>query len=130
MESGKSYGTPHDLASLYGKGRSYSDPNNLPDGYNEKVPLGRKKERISNRNTQNDNFGKDRLGANDMKDIKPDNNLRNNFKGNSPLSLESKGYAKKLNDMLKDIPSPVKKKIIFEDDKSGESLLDESNIKD
>jgi hypothetical protein len=33
--SGKSYGTPHDLASLYGKGRMYDDPSNLPDGYDE-----------------------------------------------------------------------------------------------
>ena len=32
--------------------------------------------------------------------------------------------------MFKDIPSSNKKRIIFEDDKSGESLLDESNIKD
>jgi hypothetical protein len=130
MESGKSYGTPHDLASLYGKGRTYSDPNNLPDGYNEKVPLGRKKERLTNRNTQDDNFGKDRLGVDGMKDLKPDTDLKNNFSGNSPLALEARGYAKRFNDMLKDIPSPSKKKIIFEDDKSGESLLDESNIKD
>ena len=35
IESGKSYGTPHDLASLYGKGRMYSDPSNVPDGYDE-----------------------------------------------------------------------------------------------
>jgi len=32
--------------------------------------------------------------------------------------------------MLKNIPSVNKKRIIFEEDKSGESLLDESNIKD
>ena len=31
VETGKSYGTPHDLASLYGKGRMYSDPTNVPD---------------------------------------------------------------------------------------------------
>jgi hypothetical protein len=130
MESGKSYGTPHDLASLYGKGRTTSDPNNLPDGYNEKIPLGRKKERSTNRNTQDDNFGKDRLGIDSMKDLKPDTDLKNNFSGNSPLALEARGHAKRFNDMLKDIPSPLKKKLIFEDDKSGESLLDESNIKD
>ncbi len=33
VESGKSYGTPHDLASLYGKGRNDSDPKNVPHGY-------------------------------------------------------------------------------------------------
>jgi hypothetical protein len=36
VETGKSYGTPHDLASLYGQGRVDSDPANLPDGYDEK----------------------------------------------------------------------------------------------
>ena len=42
VETGKSYGTPHDLASLYGKGRTMSDPGNVPDGYNEDDPkLGR-----------------------------------------------------------------------------------------
>ena len=41
LETGKSYGTPHDLASLYGKGRMDSDPANIPTGYNEKEPLGR-----------------------------------------------------------------------------------------
>ena len=124
MESGKSYGTPHDLASLYGKGRTYSDPNNLPDGYNENEPLGRPQEKVTNRNTQDDNFGKDRLGVQRMKDTDK------NEGSSSALSLEGKHYVSKFSDMLKNIPSSSKKRIIFEDDKSGESLLDESNIKD
>ena len=53
LETGKSYGTPHDLASLYGRGR-YED-NSVPDGYDEKAPLGRPKEKVSNINTQ-DNY--------------------------------------------------------------------------
>jgi hypothetical protein len=132
MESGKSYGTPHDLASLYGKGRTYSDPNNLPDGYNENIPLGRPQEKVTNRNTQDDNFGKDRLGVQRMKDADKNegNDLNPSFKGGSALSLEAKSYYKKHSEMFKDIPSSNKKRIIFEDDKSGESLLDESNIKD
>jgi hypothetical protein len=124
MESGKSYGTPHDLASLYGKGRTYSDPNNLPDGYNENEPLGRPQEKVTNRNTQDDNFGKDRLGVERMKDTDK------NEGSSSALSLEGRYYISKYSDMLKNIPSSNKKRIIFEDDKSGESLLDESNIKD
>jgi hypothetical protein len=36
QETGQSYGTPHDLASLYGKGRYYDEPDNVPAGYNEK----------------------------------------------------------------------------------------------
>ena len=35
VETGKSYGTPHDLASLYGKGRMYGAEGNVPDGYDE-----------------------------------------------------------------------------------------------
>ena len=30
VETGKSYGTPHDLASLYGNGRMYTDPGDVP----------------------------------------------------------------------------------------------------
>jgi hypothetical protein len=132
MESGKSYGTPHDLASLYGKGRTYSDPNNLPDGYNEKSPLGRPQEKITNRNTQDDNFGKDRLGVQRMKDADKNegDSMNPGFKGGSALSLEGKSHYNKYSEMFKDIPSSNKKRMIFEDDKSGESLLDESNIKD
>jgi hypothetical protein len=48
VESGKSYGTPHDLASLYGKGRNDSDPKNVPRGYDEDETLGRPKDSISN----------------------------------------------------------------------------------
>ena len=132
MESGKSYGTPHDLASLYGKGRTYSDPNNLPDGYNENEPLGRPQEKVTNRNTQDDNFGKDRLGVQRMKDTDKNegNSINPQFKGGSALSLEGKSHYNKYSEMFKDIPSSNGKRMIFEDDKSGESLLDESNIRD
>ena len=30
LKQDKSYGTPHDLASLYGKGRMYSNPGDVP----------------------------------------------------------------------------------------------------
>ena len=67
LTTGRSYGTPHDLASLYGQGRMESDPANVPDGYNEKEPLGRPEEKVSNINTQQNVFGKDRLGKKEMK---------------------------------------------------------------
>ena len=57
-----SYGTPHDLASLYGKGRYYGDEGNVPVGYDEDEK-GRPEEKVSNINTQDGNFGKDRLGV-------------------------------------------------------------------
>jgi len=57
LTTGRSYGTPHDLASLYGQGRMESDPGNVPDGYDEKKPLGRPEEKVSNINTQDNAFG-------------------------------------------------------------------------
>ena len=62
FETGKSYGTPHDLAALYGKGRMVSDPGNVPAGYNKDVKLGRPEEKVTNINTQDNALGRDRLG--------------------------------------------------------------------
>ena len=121
VETGKSYGTPHDLASLYGKGRYDSDPTNVPDGYDQDTTdpkLGRPKEKVSNRNTQDSAFGKDRLGAKGMK--KDANDYKSSYKGKSPLTLET---------LLSKVPINTKK-LVFENKTPGESLLDESNIKE
>ena len=62
METGETYGTPHDIATAYGKGRVYDRPGNVPDGYNEDEPeMGRPREKASMAGTQNDPLGKDRL---------------------------------------------------------------------
>ncbi len=131
QETGKSYGTPHDLASLYGKGRMYSDPSDVPDGYDENKKdsdLGRPKETSSKRNTQDDNFGKDRLGRDGMKsDYNSNKKLKQDFKGGSPLALENSEFLKHKS-MLKNIPA--EKQLVFEQDKNDSSLLDESNIKE
>jgi hypothetical protein len=112
LETGKSYGTPHDLASLYGKGRMYSDPSNLPDGYDEettdKTPLGRPIEQPTNRDKQEGNFGKDRLGRKGMKKD------YNDTKGSS-LALESNRIMAKYENMLKDIP--LNKNVLLSEDK-------------
>lgn len=126
ISTGKSYGTPHDLASLYGVGRMQSDPSNIPPGYDEKNPLGRPKEKVSNRNTQDDNFSKDRLGADGMKkDYNDNGKLKQDFKGGSPLALETKN-------MLDKVPRPPKteKQLVFEQEKKEEKLLDESQLRD
>ena len=122
--SGKSYGTPHDLASLYGKGRMYSDPENVPVGYGDDVKLGRPEENPTNRNTQDSPFGKDRLGVAGMKD--PDNEnesggIRANYKGGSPLALEAKQVYLKNKSLIENL---FKNKSVIE-----ESLLDESKLK-
>ena len=125
LETGKSYGTPHDLASLYGMGRTESDPGNIPDGYNEKKPLGRKKESNTDRGTQDNAFGKDPLGRKDMKnDDSESKGLRPKFKGGSPLALEQI-------EMLKKAPKPFRteKQLVFEQEKNGNDLLDENQLK-
>jgi hypothetical protein len=117
LTTGRSYGTPHDLASLYGTGRMDSDPANVPDGYypNDKETLGRPEKKASNINTQDNAFGKDRLGRKEMKvDDQPGFN-----------ESASKNYAKN-----RSLLESMSKELIFTSDKKKESLLDESNIKE
>jgi hypothetical protein len=119
MESGKSYGTPHDLATLYGASRM----GNLPDGYDEDLKLGRPKERASNIGTQNNVFGTDRLGNKGMRNgdaTGEDKTIRNNFKGGSPLALETL--------QNKTLLENLDKKISLKREES--SLLDESQIRE
>ena len=120
IATGKSYGTPHDLASLYGKGR-YQD-NSVPDGYDEKSPLGRPQENPTDKNTQDNAFGKDRLGIKGMKVDDQPANVNLNFKGNSPLALEVLEKNRSLIESLKKDYSKNKLE--------GESLLDESQIRE
>jgi len=125
LESGKSYGTPHDLASLYGMGRTQSDPANVPDGYDEKNPLGRPKESNTDRGKQENAFGKDPLGRKGMKnDDNESSRLRPKFKGGSPLAMEQI-------EMLKKVPGPQRtgKQLVFEQEKKGNDLLDENQLK-
>ena len=129
IESGMSYGTPHDLASLYGKGRMESDDSNVPDGYNEKKPLGRPKERASNIGKQDNAFGKDRIGRVGMrKDNDASDSIKPKYKGGSPLALETKNLSKSQEEMLNKIPKK-KKQMIFEKDKKQTSLLDDKQIR-
>jgi intein/homing endonuclease len=122
-ESGKTYGTPHDLASLYGRDR-FANSGNVPDGYDETSPKkGRPKEKSTNINTQDNNFGKDRLGAQGTKNDYNDNGRLNPNANNNKntLSLETK-----YRDMIKSL-SKSKKGVINE---TSGSFLDESNLKE
>ena len=129
VESGKSYGTPHDLASLYGKGRNDSDPKNVPHGYDEDITLGRPKDSITTIGKQDSNFGKDRLGVKRMKDTdKNDSSDSRTDTNKSGMALENAQVAFLKN---KDIFSKMdKKKLIFEHDKDDTSLLDEKQLKE
>jgi len=129
VETGKSYGTPHDLASLYGKGRMYSDPGNVPAGYGDDLDLGRPKDSITKTGTQDSNFGKDRLGVKRMKDTdKNDSSNSRTDTNKSGLALESaKTTYMKNKDMFKKIN---KKQLVFENNKTNSKLLDESQLKE
>ena len=127
--TGKSYGTPHDLASLYGKGRMYSEPENVPVGYGDDLKLGRPEEKSTNRNTQDDNFGKDRLGTKGMNDKDNENengSIKPEFKGGSPLALEAKQVYLKNKTLIEGLV----KKVTPERTTMGDSLLDESKLKE
>jgi hypothetical protein len=134
VSTGKSYGTPHDLASLYGNGRMYSNPGGVPkpEKYAADDPkLGRPKKQSTKRNTQDDNFGKDRLGTKRMKDTDKNdgNSLNPKTKGGS-LALESARITfLKNKDIFKSLNTLNKKKLIFEEDKDDSNLLDDSQLK-
>jgi hypothetical protein len=124
-KTGKSYGTPHDLAAMYGKGRSGMNVNGpVPIGYNDKEP-GRPKERASIIGTQQDPLGKDRLGkvANNTTST-PNETGEGTPKGGSPLALTE---LKRNQNLLKGI-KVERKSLVFENIQES-SLLDEKNIK-
>ena len=128
VETGQSYGTPHDLASLYGRGRY--DNGEVPVGYDEDKELGRPEEKVTNKNTQDNAFGKDRIGSLGMKkDNDASDSIKPQYKGGSPLALENKPLSNTQSDMLKKIPIN-RKQLVFEADNNKESLLDENQIRE
>jgi len=139
-KSGKSYGTPHDLASLYGKGRN--GVGDVPPGYDEKVPQGRPKEKNSIVGTQRDPLGKDRLGSTEIGTLYTANKPEESGtpKGGSPLALAESIKNRSVLDMLKQIPKNniIKQpelpfgedKIMVFENQQESTLLDEGNIKD
>jgi hypothetical protein len=124
-KTGRSFGTPHDLAALYGKGRAgMSDNGPVPAGYDEKKP-GRPKERTSIVGTQEDPLGKDRLGRAGANTLStPNETGEGTPKGGSPLALAEL----KRNKSLLESINVERKKLVFDEQES--SLLDEKNIKD
>ena len=118
--SGQSYGTPHDLASMYGD----RPRGEVPAGYDEKEsqPEGRPREKMSIVGTQEDPLGgRDRLGVHGMKGGYPSDNenvreVRNNTQ---VVYLRNKNIFK------------GEKKLIFEKiEEETSDLLNENNIKD
>jgi hypothetical protein len=125
-KSGKSYGTPHDLASLYGKGRTGMNADGpIPPGYDEKRPVGRPKERASIIGTQQDPLGKDRLGRKANSTLYTANipSEDGTPKGGSPVALSE---LKKNKSLLESI-NIERKKLVYDEEND---MLNEKNIKD
>jgi hypothetical protein len=135
--SGQAYGTPHQIASLYGGAGIHTAASEVPVGYDEKDPLttpqkpGRPTTSTSMLNTDKDPMGRDKLGTYDIK-AKPasgeDGTMKNTFQGGSPLALENtKARTEYLkNKSMFDNMSANRKISLFE----SSDLLNEDNIID
>ncbi|MDA7492373.1 portal protein [bacterium] len=127
-KSGRSYGTPHDLASMYGRRATATEKGaglgDVPSGYNEVGPEGgRPKEKMSVYGTNNDPMGgRDRLGVHGMHGGFPSDN--ENMMETNTTKAESVYH--QIKDSFED-----KKELIFEEQKETESkLLDETQLRD
>ena len=117
VESGVSYGTPHDLASLYGNKRDKAvGPAQIPTGYDEKEP-GRPVEDPKKYGSDKGNFSRDPLGKKDLKSYEPERPTNTN----KVSTLEAANIKKSLQKLKK------KKQILNEKEETG--LLSEKNIK-
>ena len=138
-KSGKSYGTPHDLASLYGRrqGDQKGMPfGRVPAGYEDDTPGigeigpegGRPRIKASHYGTNKGLGGRDPLGKDGMKGgFDSDNENVNEQEGTAKVDNT---LAKTLFYQNKDIFGD-KKQIIFEKkEEEKDNLLDESQIQD
>lgn len=122
-QSGESYGTPHDLATIYKNNSS----NDVPDGYEDPKDdkkLGRPKEKASIYKTDDSMFGRDPLGSKGMKDSGKE---KNDVKV-KPMALENKNNIS----VIEGLKNRFKKKniLIFESKKDQISMIDENNLLD
>ena len=116
-ESGMSYGTPHDLASLYGNKRDKAvGPAQIPTGYDEKEP-GRPVEKPQNYGSDKGNLSRDPLGIGGYSVGK----VEKQSDGNKVSTFEIANLKKSLQKIKN------KKQILKEEDENG--LLSEKNIK-
>jgi hypothetical protein len=135
-ESGQAYGTPHQLATIYGAGRYTSTPEapeQVPSGYDEKQDLvrlpGRPTEKSSIINTQKSAFGKDKLGNREYSAVEQGEEKlgKTQYKGGSPLSLSETQTVFLKNKSMFSVLDASRKINLFES-KDNEGLLSENNI--
>jgi len=130
-KTGEAYGTPHTLASLYGPGR-YPGTEGIPKGYSETGDtypdqvLGRPREKASNINTQENPFGKDRLGVDGMKGKDEPNGFKSSARQSPSLSLENLSTQAVYHQISSNLKGmfPKQKVSLFEES----DLLNEDNL--
>jgi hypothetical protein len=118
IESGESYGTPHDLAGLYSTKRDKTIKD-VPDGYDEEGP-GRPAIKLSRYGTDQANMGRDPLGK---AGLKADDSPKDSYDVSTFSVNENSRLLKKLS-----LSRLKGKHLINENDKP--SILDEENIID
>ena len=117
VESGVSYGTPHDLATAYGNKRDKAvGPAQVPTGYDEK-DSGRPVEKPQNYGSDKGNFSRDPLGKQGL-ETEP---LEKSTNTNKVSTFEAQSIKKSLQKLKN------KKQILKEEEEIG--LLSEKNIK-
>jgi len=122
-DSGRSYGTPHDLASMYGRRATATEKtSNVPSGYNEIGPEGgRPREKASVYGTNADPLGgRDRLGVHGMHGGFPSDN-------ENVMEIDNT----KAQTVYHQIKDSFQKEMIYEKKNNNSSnLLDENQLKD
>ena len=133
VETGRSYGTPHDLATIYGRRKDSSERGaamgEVPTGYEEEPKTGpeggRPREKMSIYGTNKDPLGgRDRLGRQKMKGGFPSDNDNVNESDVNDSLAKTMYYKHK--DLFED-----KKQLIFEaKPKFKSKMLDEKQLKE
>ena len=117
VESGMSYGTPHDLAALYGNKRDKAvGPAQIPPGYDEREP-GRPVEKPQKYGSDKGNLSRDPIGKKGLE--APE--VEKPKDSNKVSTFEAASLKKSLQKLHN------KKKILKEENEGG--LLSEENIK-
>ena len=127
-KSGRSYGTPHDLASMYGRRATSTEkgngPGEVPPGYSEIGPEGgRPREKMSVYGTNNDPLGgRDRLGVHGM---------HGGYDSDNENVMESNNLlTQKVYHQIKDSFKQDKEMVYETKNKDESKLLDENQLKD
>jgi hypothetical protein len=137
--SGQAYGTPHQIAAMYGgNANTTSAMGDVPTGHNDLNPNepvvlpGRPSEKQSIIGTANDPLGRDRTGRTGMRGDTggEQGSIRPKYQGGSPLALENASTKLVYLQNKALLEGLGGRKVSLFEQNSSESLLDERNLRD